>query len=302
MSGTRSASRSRARCGLATPAQPREPVLVQFVLGQDRGCPPAGSLPRPPPRSRTSSDACAGGGADGTRPRCRTGAPGSRSRRRPRRCPRRPRSIPRGGPSPRPASRGHGSRRCVCSRSIESVATCTAVWNPTVMSVPRGRCRSSSAPRPPGGPGRRTRPPRPRCPHRRSRSGRRAPGVRRWPRRPRRSVVDTERVHAGTAEDRAAAMEDAGDLRDAEPQRVVLHDALPAITEAHEEWPWTPTPLRTAALMTALRPGQSPPPVRMPRRMRQAYDAPGRLRGSRTCSLRLVGGLGLEDLVPAVDV
>src|SRR5919108_6608808 len=31
-------------------------------------------------------------------------------------------------------------------------------------------------------------------------------------------------------------------------------------------WPWAVTPLRTTARITALRPGQSPPPVRIPTR------------------------------------
>src|SRR5882757_1889897 len=39
-------------------------------------------------------------------------------------------------------------------------------------------------------------------------------------------------------------------------------------------WPKTPSPFRTTARMTALRPGQSPPPVRMPIRMSSPPPVP----------------------------
>ena len=40
-------------------------------------------------------------------------------------------------------------------------------------------------------------------------------------------------------------------------------------------WPWTSLPLRTTARITALSPGQSPPPVKTPIRMRRTLALPG---------------------------
>ena len=78
------------------------------------------------------------------------------------------------------------------------------------------------------------------------------------------AAVALERVGAGGAEDRAALLGDAPDLRARERHDVALDDAAPAVAEADELVVVTAMPLRTAPRMTAFRPGQSPPLVRMP--------------------------------------
>ena len=50
--------------------------------------------------------------------------------------------------------------------------------------------------------------------------------------------------------------------------RVVGQHARPAVAEADDRVALAASALRTTARITAFRPGQSPPPVRIPRRMR----------------------------------
>ena len=162
-------------------------------------------------------------------------------------------------------------RACAAGRS-QSVATCTAVWNPTVTSVPGrslsivlgtptiGTPRSASSAAAPkralapdhdepvefvglhgradevGAVGAPHRVARPSCP----------------------SIVPPRcSIPAGR--------------RGVELDRLALEDPSPAVAETDERVSPRASPVRTAARMTAFKPGQSPPPVSTPSRMRAPY-------------------------------
>ena len=94
----------------------------------------------------------------------------------------------------------------------------------------------------------------------------------------RRAVVALERVRSRGAEDRAASREDPPRRLD----RQLLVIALERTRASHHgnrrsRSPCMPIPLRMIARMTALRPGQSPPPVRTPKRTRPRYPPGSRV-------------------------
>jgi hypothetical protein len=80
------------------------------------------------------------------------------------------------------------------------------------------------------------------------------------------AVLDLHDVRTAAAEDGAAAREDAAGLGDAERHRVLLERTRQPSRKPTNSCPCTSTPFRTTARMTALSPGQSPPPVRTPMR------------------------------------
>ena len=82
------------------------------------------------------------------------------------------------------------------------------------------------------------------------------------------AVLDLVDVGAGRSEDRPAAVQDPARGGEVERHRVVVQDAGPAVAEARRiHGPWASMPFRTMARMTALSPGQSPPPVSTPIRI-----------------------------------
>ena len=107
------------------------------------------------------------------------------------------------------------------------------------------------------------------CPRRRSGSARRCPAAPAWPCTRSGAALDAVRVGARGAEHRAAAGQDARGPR-ARSMGTVSPSSTPRqpSRKPTTSSPCSPIPLRTTARITALRPGQSPPPVRMPMRMR----------------------------------
>ena len=81
------------------------------------------------------------------------------------------------------------------------------------------------------------------------------------------TVLRLERVGAGRAEDGAAAGQDAAYGRDVERDGVALERAAPAVPVADEFVRVLLHALADEPRMTALSPGQSPPPVSTPTRM-----------------------------------
>ena len=132
-------------------------------------------------------------------------------------------------------------------------------------------------------------PPRPACPRRRSGRARRcrgAPASRARPpcrrRRPWKGLVrEVPRIVP-------AAVQDPARLGERELDRLAVDHPGPAVAEAEESWPCAPTPSRTTARITALRPGQSPPPVRTPMRDIAGHRArfSGRRAGRRPPTVR----------------
>ena len=212
--------------------------MAELVLAA-RSSPPwsprAASRPRPPRRSRSSARARAGGGSGGRPRRCRTAARGSRITSAPPASP----ECSAIQPAWRPITSTTITRlwlsAVVCSRSIASVATCTAVSNPNVMSVPprslsivfgtpsTGRscsaCSLAAAPSVSSPP----------IAIRPSRSS-----ERRFSRIRSGAVVARERVRARGAEDRAAARQDAARGLHRQLLEGVLERAAPAVAEADD--------------------------------------------------------------------
>ena len=156
----------------------------------------------------------------------------------------------------------------VCSRSIASVATCTAVSKPNVMSVAPMSLSivfgtpSTGSPRVVAASW-----PRRACPRRRSRSARRGA-----------ATPCTSATRVGAAR-RPSAGSCATSPRIVPPRgRIPRTDSIVSSSYCDSigprqpsrkptiAWPYSSMPLRTTARMTALRPGQSPPPVRTPMR------------------------------------
>ena len=124
----------------------------------------------------------------------------------------------------------------------------------------------------------RARPPRPAwwpprgCPRRRSGSARRCPAAPGWPAPARRR---RRRRRGWCARCRAPCRRGAGCPRTARgPWARCRPRARPRQPSRNPtiSSPCSPIPLRTTARMTALRPGQSPPPVRMPMRTYASED------------------------------
>ena len=123
-----------------------------------------------------------------------------------------------------------------------------------------------------------------------------------WPRTCGRPSFDGEGVGARRPEDRAAEGAGCpGSARDVERDVVVLEDTLPAVEESRSRRRRDrELAVSTTARMTALSPGQSPPPVRIPMRMphdrrRRRRSRPRRrvtpgLTGERRPALELEGG------------
>ena len=260
------------RDDLRDPAEPREAALVERVLGRSPSCPSTGPRPRPRPRSRRSDRAGAGAGAASPPRRGRTGARGSGSCRRRRRCPASRAIQPALRPITSMTIRRLWLSAVVCSRSIASVATWTAVANPMHESVP-DRSLSIVFGMPmtgiPSSASRRGAPERPFAPDR------------------------DQPVDAEVAQRRANPV-DAALAEGVRPRccrgwcpprcRIPWTDSSvssrtsPSMTPRHPSrnprtsCPSTPTARRTIARMAAFNPGQSPPPVRMPIRSRSPPD------------------------------
>ena len=81
------------------------------------------------------------------------------------------------------------------------------------------------------------------------------------------AAVLLEGVGARGAEDRAATRQDAAHLGHPQRPARALERAVPTVAVADELVAECSTPLRTIARITALSPGQSPPPVSTPIRM-----------------------------------
>ena len=92
----------------------------------------------------------------------------------------------------------------------------------------------------------------------------------------RRAAVDLVGVRARRAEHRAAPRERASQLLDAErhepPSSTPFHPSRNPTSSS----PYTRSPLRATARITAFSPGQSPPPVSMATRMRSPPEIPVR--------------------------
>ena len=180
-------------------------------------------------------------------------------------------------PACRPMTSTSSTRWCdsavVCSRSIISVAMLTAVSKPKVRSVSSmslsivfgmpttgtpacdSRWAAVSVPSPPIG----------------IRTS--IPWVVEHPLHLRQPVVEPLRRDAGRPERRPAAGQQAVDGGDVQRRRPVLEQTAPAVAEADRPrcrsgW----RHVRTTDRMTALRPGQSPPPVRTPMRTGSSLD------------------------------
>ena len=175
------------------------------------------------------------------------------------------------GPSPRPPSRGCGTRpSCAAGRSPRSRSS-PPCRSRRCSRLPRGRCRSSSARRRPGSPargaaGRRRRA----CPRRRSRRARRA-----RPRLKFASTRSTEFVLYGFVREVPMIVPPRG--RIPEISRGPSGSISPSTSPFQPaRTPSTSCPLandlRPTARMTAFRPGQSPPPVSTPIRIASAYE------------------------------
>ncbi len=154
---------------------------------------------------------------------------------------------------------------------MASVATCTAVWNPTVTSVPpRSLSIVFGTPT--------TRTPS-------SASWTAAPSVPSPPitiRPSRLCAATVARILSGPSSTRYGLAPE--DPRIVPPRgRIPVVSAIPSgwvassRTPRHPSWnptnsiPWDRMPRRTTARITAFSPGQSPPPVRTPRRMSPPY-------------------------------
>jgi len=87
-----------------------------------------------------------------------------------------------------------------------------------------------------------------------------------------------ERVRARRAEDGPAPMEDASGRRDRQRDRVVVDRPAPAVPEPHELVTVDPLALTHERRITALSPGQSPPPPAppVPPQDRTRHDRTGR--------------------------
>ena len=157
----------------------------------------------------------------------------------------------------------------VCSRSIASVAICTAVWKPNVKSVAeRSLSIVFGTPTTLHAVARRACARRRACPRRRSRSARRRGRA--------ASVAFTcagpSSVLYGFVRDVPRIVPPRGSSPRTEPTRRSHRLARRSRRASRggsrrSLWPYSPSPLRTTARITALSPGQSPPPVSMPIRM-----------------------------------
>src|SRR3954463_15766982 len=167
----------------------------------------------------------------------------------------------------------------VWSRSITSVATWTAVWKPTVTSVPArslsmvlgtpitGMPRSESAAPAPSVP---------------------SPPIATSPSSPWRSIAP--RIRSGPSSARIGLTPELPRIvppRCRIPRAVTGSSTIVSSSRTPRHPSWNPTnvtsrcaPVRTIARITAFNPGQSPPPVSTPKRMQAPYRGPGRHRGA----------------------
>ncbi len=105
-----------------------------------------------------------------------------------------------------------------------------------------------------------------------------------------------QRVRPRGAEDGAAARQDAAHGGDVQPDGVVLREVRASRPGSRRSRiPYSCTPLRTMPRMTALSPGQSPPPVSTPTRMEKSLRRDC-LRGLTLIVIQVTSSWGGESI------